>query len=240
MKVIAFSDTHGVPPKITDEFDLMLIGGDVCPVWNHNRQYQFGWLVTEFAAWVNCLPFKDEYSKVILCAGNHDFIFESAKKSMLEEFLRSINNERLVYLNNEEYDFKCPDTNGEVKTYKIFATPYCKIFGRWAFMRDGEKLEKYYSLIPENVDFLLSHDAPAIPPYGIIRKGTYSGVDAGNKFLAEAIYNKKPKFALHGHIHSSSHELSEIENCGAKIACVAIMDEDYNPTYDPLIIDYEK
>lgn len=37
MKVISFSDPHGVLPKIEEPFDLMLICGDICPVDNHYR-----------------------------------------------------------------------------------------------------------------------------------------------------------------------------------------------------------
>ncbi len=29
MKIIAFSDPHGILPKIEESFDLMLVGGDI-------------------------------------------------------------------------------------------------------------------------------------------------------------------------------------------------------------------
>ncbi len=31
IKTIVFSDPHGQLPVITEPFDLMLIGGDICP-----------------------------------------------------------------------------------------------------------------------------------------------------------------------------------------------------------------
>ena len=233
MKVIAMSDLHGYLPVVDEKFDLMLIPGDVCPVWNHRREFQFNWLKTEFSEWIKSLPFNDENSKVILCGGNHDMVLESISKQKLSEIIEPLEG-RLVYLDNEEYVFKLGEDE-----YRIFATPYCKMFGNWAFMRYPSKLEQYYSFIPEGLDFLMSHDSPDFPPIGVITEGAYRGTHAGNPQLARAIFEKKPKWCVFGHIHSGTHEVRVIDGI-TNLSNVSLLNENYDPTYGMLKIDYHR
>ena len=76
MKIIVASDLHGFLPRIEEPFDLLLLPGDLCPVWNHNRTYQWEWLTHEFVDWIKSLPFRDAFSRVVVCAGNHDLCLE--------------------------------------------------------------------------------------------------------------------------------------------------------------------
>ena len=39
---------------------------------------------------------------------------------------------KATILIHEEYEY----LSNEGKIYKVFGTPYCKIFGNWAFMRE--------------------------------------------------------------------------------------------------------
>lgn len=236
MKAIATSDLHGELPAITEEFDLLLIAGDICPVTDHRRERQFEWLCTEFVDWVNGLPFKNVFSRVVFCAGNHDFILESISKKKLNEIISKVNDGRLVYLDNEEYDFEVLEDDGTLNTYKIFGCPYCKVFGRWAFMR--ENLDKYYGAIPSGLDILITHDAPGVDVYGMITQGRYKGTDAGNKSLAQYIHDVKPICAFHGHIHSSPHEIRLIH--GTFYGNVSLMDENYEPVFKPLFFSLTK
>ena len=48
MRVAAISDLHGYLPD-TPPCDVLLIGGDVCPVYDHGLDFQRRWLQTEFA-----------------------------------------------------------------------------------------------------------------------------------------------------------------------------------------------
>ena len=107
----------------------------------------------------------------------------------------------------------------------------------WCDSRAVPYGEKAFDAIPEDLDILLTHDAPTMPPHGIISAGGWKGTDAGNKVLAEAIRKKKPKYALYGHIHSSSHELSD--EGGTKVACLSLIDERYEPAYPPLVLEIE-
>lgn len=238
MKVISFSDPHGILPKIEEQFDLMLIGGDICPVDNHHRAWQKEWMESYFIGWINALPFKDEWSKVIFIAGNHDLKFESCRREDIESDIISKCNGRLVYLQNEYYEFEHFDGE-EIKFYSIFGTPYCKIFGNWAFMRSPEKLEEYFSKIPYDLDFLITHDPPNINDVGTILQQTrWSDCtkQVGNEILTKYILDRKPKYIFSGHIHSGNHTLEEYTD-GCKIANVSLMNEHYNPIYQPLILN---
>ena len=243
VKVIAISDLHGYLPVIVEPFDLLLVGGDTCPAHSHYNYFQRMWLSTEFVKWVNGLPFKDEWSKVVFIGGNHDCFLDQEPNpnkdgfsSIYTDILKPCDG-RLVYLEDDEYTFEKLDDDGQFETLKIYGTPWCKIFGNWWFMRNDEFLEKAFDAIPEDLDILLTHDAPAMPPHGIISVGGWKGTDAGNKVLAEAIRKKKPKYALYGHIHSSSHELSD--EGGTKVACLSLIDERYEPAYPPLVLELE-
>lgn len=231
MKIIAISDLHGYLPEITEPFDLLLIAGDICPAHDHYYSYQINWLQHNFAKWITNLPFSNEWSKVVMTWGNHDFVGEIIGKEELQ-CLNITTGNRLIVLNNEEYKFEYLTDNG-VNSLKIFATPYCKVFGNWAFMR--ENLEKYYDFIPDGIDILISHDAADIDDLGTISQGRWKGENAGNKILAEYVSKTKPKYYFCGHIHSGKHGLREIE--GIKIANVSINNEGYSPVNEPLIFD---
>lgn len=120
------------------------------------------------------------------------------------------------------------------KTYKIFGSPYCKIFGLWAFMRSADILIKKFNEIPENVDILFTHDAP----YGtsdVCLEGQWAdGNHIGNTQLRDIILSRQPIYHFHGHLHSSNHneELLGI----TKVFNTSILDERYLIMYDPLIM----
>lgn len=230
LDIIAISDTHGYLPEIKTPFDLMLIAGDICPAHDHYYVYQINWFLHDFADWIKALPFKNNWSRVVITWGNHDFVGERINKAELECFYTTVNNMAVV-LRNEESLFHY-HTDGETKALKIFGTPYCKQFGGWAFMVSNEKLKQRFSFIPEDCDILISHDAPDINNLGLISMGDWNGENAGNKVLAEAIKEKKPKIALCGHIHSGNHNFEKIDDTW--VANVSYVNEDYVPDHEIL------
>src|ERR1035437_821520 len=72
MRIIAISDTHGTLPEIP-ECDLLIIGGDVCPVHDHTMGFQRSWLELDFDNWLKGLPVK----QIVGIGGNHDFALET-------------------------------------------------------------------------------------------------------------------------------------------------------------------
>ena len=237
------SDLHGNLPVITERFDLFLICGDIVPAHDHYYSFQKEWMENEFVEWVNCLPFKSTGSKVVITPGNHDLVLERWDDNDYI-YMNKLTNGRLIILRNKEYVFEYEDYEAEITTLpsaynlvpitkqlKIFGTPYCQIFGNWAFMRTDSKLKEKFNEIPEGIDILISHSAPKIEKYGVIQQGYYNK-NAGCPILAEAIKEKKPKYVFCGHIHSGDHNLKNID--GISIANVSYVDEAYNPTNNVL------
>ena len=240
MKIIAFSDPHGILPKIEESFDLMLVGGDIVGLREQSSMlYSKGWFQEVFVPWVNSLPFKEVYSKVIFIAGNHDALLENEGKDspwLYSDVIRQCNG-RLIYLENESYTFEYIE-NEEVKSITIFGTPYCKVFGRWSFMQRDDELRKTFSEIPENIDILLTHDAPYGTSdlcYGWHAWGR-TPYHIGNESLRDAIIEKKPKINLHGHLHSANHNAELLEE--TQVINISLVDESYDPTYTPLIFEW--
>lgn len=226
MKITAISDLHGNLIEI-EPCDTLLICGDISPL-DIQRDYiqMTNWFFNDFYEWIYNLP----CDYVILTPGNHDFWFE--------KFIKASNMylwDKLCILIHD----KAKITTEDGKEYTIFGTPYCKDFGRWAFMPGNNKLEELYNEIPENIDILICHDSPLLGYIGNImeqKDEVYpNGLPAGNPYLAYAILDKKPKYVLSGHIHSGDHELKELE--GIKLANVSLLDESYSIAYKPLTFE---
>ena len=184
------------------------------------------WLTEEFKPWCESLP----CDKVIFIAGNHDHI------CINKDFMQSVfpKDEKVTYLFHENYVY----TSREGKEYTIFGTPYCKLFGNWAFMEIDDVLDKLYQDIPENLDILMTHDAPYGVSDIILQEDCpwYDGkTHIGNKPLSQEILRKTPKVVLHGHLHSTSRIFEEWGY--SKVANCSVKDEHYNPIYDPLIFE---
>lgn len=158
------------------------------------------------------------------------FFLERITNSELTKFYKKTFN-RVIVLKNEIYDYEYLDDNG-INSLKIFGTPYCKIFGNWAFMVSDEKLKQKYSEMPLNCDIVISHDSPSINNLGTIQEGWQKGVNAGNFVLAEEIKIKKPKYFFSGHIHSGNHNFENVD--GTIMANVSLVNEKYNPVFDIL------
>lgn len=233
--VCALSDLHGILPVIDREFDLMLLAGDLVDLYYQKDKYAtIEWFTSTFVDWINELPFKDENSKVLWVAGNHEVGWENlgfdGRRSIAEDITNATNG-RCIYLEDELYDF-----NG----IKVYGTPWCKIFCKWAFMKNNEALNKVYSQIPENVDILLTHDAPYGTSdlcYGWKDWGR-TPVHIGNEPLRDIILEKNPIFNLHGHLHSANHEEEILGH--TSVYNVSLVDESYKDVYLPLYLQIIK
>ncbi len=225
MNILVTSDLHGNLPDIKEPIELLLICGDICPVHDQYYMYQLDWFKNQFASWINSLNFKDEFSQVIMTWGNHDHVGERITKDEIKA-VRKKTHSRLTVLKNETCDYEYLTDNG-MQTLKIFGTPYCKIFGNWAFMVSEDTLREKFAMCPNGVDILLSHDSPAMYETGVIREGWSEGVDAGNVVLDECIREKHPKINVHGHIHSSCRDFKEYD--GTYIVNTSYVNERYNP-----------
>lgn len=233
--ICALSDLHGLLPTIDKEFDLMLLAGDLINLYYQKDKYEtMTWFTGSFVDWINNLPFKGDDSKVLWIAGNHEVGWENlsldGRRSIVEDIMNDTNR-RCIYLEDELYNF-----NG----IKVYGTPWCKIFGNWAFMKNDEKLCEVYSKIPENIDILLTHDAP----YGTSdlcfgwQAWGRTPYHIGNKPLRDIILEKSPKYNLHGHLHSANHEEELLGH--TSVYNVSVVNEAYKEYYPPLYLQIIK
>ena len=236
MKILASSDFHGRLHYIEEPFDLFLIAGDVCPVECHGKAFQTDWLQNEFIEWINRLPFKTPWSKVVMTWGNHDFYGEKCSEEDMF-MLERLTNFRLKILRHTSYDFEFPVSDG-TDTLKIFGEPYCGLFGRWAFMLPDEALDKLFSEIPEETDILVCHDSPNMHGLGDITQGFWVQKGTGNRVLYNHILRVHPKLFVCGHFHSGNHSFQNIE--GIYMANVSYIDERYEPFWPVLSVDYDE
>jgi Icc-related predicted phosphoesterase len=233
MRICSISDLHGnliqYPSdywKGLEECEILCICGDILPLHiQFNSQQSLEWLVKEFKPWVEALPVE----KIFIIAGNHDAFFErhlNEPKSLFPTY------EKVTYLQNEYIEYLSTQDN---KLYRIFGTPYCHQFGNWPFMRDEEILKQKFAEIPENIDILITHDAP----YGVsdvCYESPWNPMShIGCLELREAILEKNPKLCLHGHLHSSNHEEEMLGN--TKVYNTSILNEKYNIAYQPLYLE---
>jgi Icc-related predicted phosphoesterase len=221
MKICALSDLHGFLIDDIEECDLVLICGDSVAL-THQRGFTkaFKWYKNKFKPWAESLPCK----KVLFIAGNHDPL-EGHEDKMRELFPRT---DKVTYLCHELYEYE---------GLKIFGTPYCHQFGNWPFMHDDETLDKYFSEIPENIDILLTHDVPYDMSDVLLQQTEWStSKHIGSIPLRKAIDRVLPSLHFSGHLHSCDHALIPFTINGKIIqhANVSIVDEYYNPIYQPL------
>jgi Icc-related predicted phosphoesterase len=212
MHIVLTSDLHGTLPDIP-ECDLLLIVGDVTPVWNHDRAYQADWLRTRFSTWLNSVPAND----VVWVAGNHDFVLEESKK-----------------LGAQLPGHYLQDSMVEVAGLKIWGSPFSNQFGDWAFMGEEYVLGPIWEIIPRDIDILLTH-GPAFK-YGDLVPPRWRRVGedphVGSVSLAHQLENEEwPNLKVHayGHIHEAYGEY-RIKNNAARSLNVSLLDDEYAPT----------
>ena len=226
MKIVAISDMHG-HLKDVPECDLLIIAGDISPLRiQSDTAKMLEWLEDDFMPWLE----RQLCQKVVLVAGNHDFIFEA--DGIQEEVTRIFNmySSWFTYLENETVKIDIDDHE-----ISIFGTPYCSTFGGWPFMYEDDLLADFFKEIPSKVDIIVSHDAP----YGtsdVCLEGEikFQG-HIGNKPLAEALKNVEFKYLFHGHLHTSNHNAEELN--GGLVYNVSLLNEDYKPAFEPLEIE---
>lgn len=225
MKICAISDLHGYLPQI-ESCELLLICGDIVSL--RAQQYHQSckkWYIKKFKPWIESLS----CGKVLFIPGNHECGVEGHEIEYRNMFPHSY---KATILIHEGYEY----ISNEGKIYKIFGTPYCKIFGNWAYMRDNGTLKEKFSEIPEGLDVLVTHDvAYGYADQSLQDIGWGTEEHFGTVELRDAILKKKPKLHLSGHIHTADHNLIMIGD--TKHYNVSYIDEKYTPAFEPLYLD---
>lgn len=226
------SDLHGELPDAHEAAEITLICGDIVPLrMQRNIPQSKKWLETIFAYWAKNWPSE----KIYFIGGNHDFIFDGHYTTNDALQLKTLTDGKLWYLDGYTVVDHC---SNDGKFYRIYGTPYCHIFGNWAFMREDETLRELYCQMPDGCDIVISHDAADINDLGLVPPNVWhptSSINAGNKVLAEAIKLNKPKYYFCGHIHEGNHRVTEID--GTTMANVSLLNDSYQMVYEPLYLD---
>lgn len=218
LKVCAISDIHGRLNIKIEKSDVLLISGDISPLsLQRNMMLMEGWITSRFIPWCEY----QQVDKVVLIAGNHDFYLQDKT----DLFREQIKGTKIVYLQDEEFIYQKGKTQ-----YKIYGSPWCKYFYNWAFMVGNDELEEKFSLIPNDIDILLTHDCP----YGYNDICFDNGKHIGNVPLMEAIKDKQPRYVFTGHLHSSEKTPIQLEHSIIQNVCV--LGEDYTLTYPPTLL----
>lgn len=179
MKITAISDMHGKLPNPERMFpgDILLIGGDICPTPNHDLNYQYSWLRSEFEEWLDAVP----YQYKVGIAGNHDFIFEK------ESSYPGLDNLPWIYL---------LDSFVKISGLKIFGSPWIRNLQSWAFYKSDRDLEEHWDIIDDDTDIVMCHNPPLNCGDTVLGQGPL-----GCAALRRRIQSVQPKYSVHGHIH---------------------------------------
>jgi hypothetical protein len=207
MKIIATSDLHGFLPVIPT-CDLLIIAGDVCPVWNHRLSFQRKWLDTKFRAWLEDVPARH----IVGVWGNHDLIAQQRPPHVPDL--------PWTVLTDELHEFD---------GLRIYGLPWQLRFFDWAFCLYAPELAEKYDAIPE-CDVIVSHG----PPYGF---GDFVARDServGCRAFNTAIERSGARLAVYGHIHGNN---GQWPLGSATLANVALVNEAYQPVNAPMAFE---
>jgi calcineurin-like phosphoesterase family protein len=214
MIIDCIADLHGNYP-ILDGGDLLILAGDVL---GDDTEYGFYKLMD----WLDEQP----YLEKIFIAGNHDnFLQDHDPRKWYER-------RNAIYL--------C-DSSTIVGKFKVYGTPWVKSFDGMnphckAFTLDTEEqLAEKWSLIPEDVDILITHS----PPLTILDRNI-DGLQVGSAgLLAQHITNFKPiipKLWVWGHIHEAYGQHGPRFWNNTKYVNASLVNFNYKPVNKPVRI----
>jgi len=196
-RIAAVADLHGNLPDDLPAGDVLVIAGDVCPITDHDVEFQGGWLRERFYPWLEGLP----HPEVVWTAGNHDFACEAEGWSP---------GGRGHYLR---------DDGVELAGVSFFGTPWVPHLPQWAFHLERNELAERVATIPP-VDVLVSHG----PPYGYGDRLARDGSRVGSEALKARLRAVPPRLCVFGHVHEDHGQWQLGET---KLANVAFVDELY-------------
>lgn len=206
MIVDCIADLHGYLPALRGG-DLLIVAGDL----TNGKPEEW----VSFSEWIA----QQKYEKIVVIAGNHDSSLMGLEQYCLTE-------PHISYL--------C-DTETEFQGLKIWGSPYCTLMEELdpdsiAFMLPEKELAKKWSLIPPDVDILVTHG----PPYGILDQNS-KGESCGSIHLREAIDRIAPKLHVFGHIHASYGKILHMHN-GPNTWCInaSLQGATGNPVNSPI------
>lgn len=243
MKICALSDTHGYDFTIP-KCDVFCHCGDWSPLRIQDDFIAMQTWLEDFIMKLCSLPCKH----VIIIAGNHDLCMESVTyrnffsdtQMKLGMYSTEINQEtgisetktKVIYLNRDSVILNGIKFWGSPVTKQI-----CRSHKYWAFETNTPTYD-----IPSDADVVLTHQPPTCNGLGnTYWKQSEPSKRLGCKALTEALTASNAKLFLCGHIHTGNHAISTLKNdVGTKACNVSMLDENYDITYPPMLIDLDR
>lgn len=212
MKIVFISDTHNQFDNIAldvPECDVLVHCGDIGGSGSFSEIDKFFQDVSGFRE-------KGIVKEFVGIAGNHDKYIERQN----EDFLKII----------PKWYHYLQDSSITIQGIKFYGSPVTPRFCDWAFNRDRHVLQGYWSLIPYDVDVLITHG----PPLGILDVSPYGQISVGDEHLRNKVFEIKPKIHAFGHIHDC---YGFVEKNGVKFVNASSLNERYVYTNKPIVID---
>jgi len=205
MKIVCIADTHSYHRDIqVPDGDILIHAGDI----GNNRID----ILEDFNHWLGELPHQHK----IIVAGNHDeYIYYNSNRA--RELLSNC-----IYLENE---------GCTIAGLRIWGSPMSPRFGHWWFMADrGNEIDRYWKLIPSDLDILMTHS----PPWVILDEDILTRGSVGCWDLLNRVKQTKPKYHIFGHVHGGHGTKIQGQT---KFINASVLDEWYNDAYKPMVIE---
>jgi Icc-related predicted phosphoesterase len=104
----------------------------------------------------------------------------------------------------------------------FWGSPYTPEFLNWAFMYQRGSGARYWNLIPDNLDVLITHG----PPLSVLDQAVPGEAHLGCAELLDAVRQKKPRFHIFGHIDGGA---GTFESESTRFINAAYLNERYRP-----------
>ncbi len=234
-RIVCISDTHGYHDKLDlPDGDLLIHAGDFTSGGTSEE-------VFKFLKWIRVMSNRFTYGAIYI-AGNHDRSYDVKylnefevqldinKKGDLPIWLRSgmsvYSSRHLHYLNNSGLD---------IDGLKVWGSPITPWYDGdfWAFnAHKGGDISRYWEMIPEDTDVLITHG----PPARILDYFNRDRVHAGCYDLRNKVERIKPKLHVFGHIHDG---YGVVKEGGVIYVNASIVDAQYTVRNKPLVINIQ-
>lgn len=180
MKIACIADQHGyLPDPVTmPPADTLVIAGDVCPVTDHDIDFQHNWLENDFNNWLKRIPYRNK----VMVAGNHDLIFEHATPKLYCDYLQ--------------------ESSVIIDHIKFYGYPHTPEFCDWAFNCTKDELTVIAGRIPADTNVLITHGPPLGTMDSCLDWNVGGTVHVGCSKLRKRIQSLHDlKLHVFGHIH---------------------------------------
>jgi Icc-related predicted phosphoesterase len=208
MIIDCISDLHGHFP-VLDGGDLLIVAGDLTSRDQEDEHI-------DFMCWLSM----QSYKKKIFIAGNHDN--------------QLVGSHPIIF---GDCEYLC-DSGTEFEGLKIWGSPWTKTFEGMnphckAFtLDDEEELAKKWTLIPDDVDILITHS----PPFSILDMTNDCYQVGSIGLMAKHLAKMKPKLWVWGHIHEA-YGKDKYDWSGTQYVNASHVNCFYQPVNQPIRIE---